>query len=150
MLSTKQLQNNNFQIGFLGESIALDFLASNGYIIVTTNLSWKKFELDILAKTSASNSANCEEQILVFVEIKTRVRPASNNLLNQIPTHTAYTSRKHSSLRALARKVIQYYKWTGPIRFDLITVDLELTKKTIESLTQLKNKTIHHYKHVMY
>lgn len=147
MLSTKQLQNNNFQIGSLGESLALEFLKSQGYTILGTNLSWKNLELDILACTTLKKSS---ERILVCVEVKTRVHKKLQSAKNLIPTFLAYTRQKHLSLKSIAYRVIKQYKWSGLIRFDLITVDLELEKNSTNLNIKVKNKQIEHYEHVMY
>lgn len=146
MLSTKQLQNNNFQIGYLGESIALEYLKSKGFIILACNLSWRKLEIDILAKTLPATS---QEHILVCIEVKTRIHTVHNKS-TQIPTYTAYSFQKHRALKTIIRQIIKQYKWTGPIRFDLITVDLKLTNVSQSEQPQIASKDITHYKHVMY
>jgi putative endonuclease len=147
VLSTKQLQKNNFQIGYLGESFALEFLKSQGYTILGTNLSWKNIELDILACTTLKNPY---ERILICVEVKTRAHKKIQSTKNVIPTFLAYTKQKHLSLKSIASRVVKQYKWNGLIRFDLITVDLELENDSTSLSIKVKNKQIEHYQHVMY
>jgi Holliday junction resolvase-like predicted endonuclease len=148
VLSTKQLQNNNFQIGFLGERLALEYLDTKGYTVLATNLAWGKLELDILAKTIHQDTS---EHMLICIEVKTRVHPVNihHNQVSRIPTYMAYSKQKHKALSTIARQIIKRYKWTGLLRFDLITVDLELQRTVTPSQIQIKNKKIVHYKHVM-
>jgi len=55
-------------LGILGEELACDFLKKNGYQILTQNFRSKFGEIDIVALDPSASS----EQVLVFVEVKTR------------------------------------------------------------------------------
>ena len=50
-------------LGKLGEELAVEFLEKNGYLIIETNWTFQKAEIDIIAK---------KENILAVVEVKTR------------------------------------------------------------------------------
>jgi putative endonuclease len=51
------------ELGKLGEELAVDFLKQKGYVILETNWTFQKAEIDIIAQ---------KENTLVVVEVKTR------------------------------------------------------------------------------
>ena len=51
------------ELGKLGEELAVSYLQKNGYIIMDTNWTFQKAEIDIIAK---------KENTLAIVEVKTR------------------------------------------------------------------------------
>ena len=51
------------ELGKLGEELAENYLTKNGYIILETNWTFQKAEIDIIAQ---------KENILAIVEVKTR------------------------------------------------------------------------------
>ena len=51
------------ELGKLGEEMAVEFLRKDGYIILETNWTFQKAEIDILAK---------KENTLAVIEVKTR------------------------------------------------------------------------------
>lgn len=57
------VQRTNTELGKKGESIAVDFLVSKGFVILQTNWHFQHLEIDIIAK---------HNEFLVFVEVKTR------------------------------------------------------------------------------
>jgi putative endonuclease len=60
------------ELGKLGEELAVEFLQKNGYIILATNWTFQKAEVDIIAQ---------KEAILAVIEVKqiiTRVWPTQD------------------------------------------------------------------------
>lgn len=98
------------QSGRYGEEKAVQYLISNGYIIIARNFRSKIGEVDIIAVEKQSKT-------LVFVEVKMR----SNNLFGA-PSEAI----RQKKLRALI-KTAQFYQFTHRnlpenIRFDAIEV----------------------------
>ncbi len=58
------------KVGFIGETIARDYLVSEGYTILGQNYHTRYGEIDIIA--SPKSTGNVNENSLVFVEVKTR------------------------------------------------------------------------------
>lgn len=56
---------NNLDLGLQGEKLAVDHLNSLGYEILETNWRFKKYEVDIIARSKAE---------IIFVEVKLRSR----------------------------------------------------------------------------
>ena len=61
----------NKQTGFIGENLAAKELEKKGYEILERNFSNKFGEIDIIAKDK-TRSASSGQDILVFVEVKTK------------------------------------------------------------------------------
>lgn len=51
------------ELGKFGEELAVDFLQQNGYVVLETNWTFQKAEIDIIAQ---------KENTLAIVEVKTR------------------------------------------------------------------------------
>ncbi|MCY3917749.1 MAG: YraN family protein [Chloroflexi bacterium] len=82
--------SNSNRTGAAGERIAIEYLRAKGYTIVETNWSTIVGELDIVAK---------RDEILVFVEVKTRRRAGAEAALE------AVTPAKHERM---LKAVYQY------------------------------------------
>jgi putative endonuclease len=96
------------QLGSIGEDIAADYLASNGYRIVGRNVRTRFGELDIVATRGRT---------VVFVEVKTRASDRCGSPFESVD------ERKQMRLRALAMSFLQERGWRGrPCRFDVIAV----------------------------
>ena len=105
-------------IGAEGEQIASDYLESKGFKIIERNYRCKRGELDIIAM---------ENDILVFVEIKTR-KP---DYLKQ--PFVSVTRSKEKKVLSIA----DYYIYKNKIRntrtrFDVISIVLDTPKPEIK------------------
>jgi putative endonuclease len=105
-------------LGRLGEQAAERLLRGHGWRIEVRNWrpsgSHRQLELDLVARADG---------VLVFVEVKTRQRPAGGDR-TAFPTHAAFTAKKQRSLVQAARLYLsEHGLWDIPCRFDLICVD---------------------------
>ncbi len=101
--------SKNKEIGNKGESIAAKYLNRLGYRIITTNYRFEKTEIDIIAR---------EEDVLIFIEVKTR------KSLNYGLPEDAVDNKKIENILDCANYYINITHWTGPIRFDIISIML--------------------------
>lgn len=102
--------SHNQSVGKKGEIIAIDYLKAKGYELICANYRAGRGEIDIIAVI---------EDILVFVEVKTRT-----NLHFGFP-ELAVTQKKTDKLMETAEAYIAQTNWAGPIRFDIISIDLQ-------------------------
>ena len=109
MLSTKQLQQPNNQLGVRGEQLAQSFLLKQKYRIVGSNVAWKRLEVDIVAITPDNST-------LVFVEVKTK-STSRFGFANQ-----AYTYKKRYSYERIGKIISARLGWKKAIRFDIIAI----------------------------
>ena len=91
------------ELGKKGEDLAADFLASQGFHIVSRNWRFRQKEIDIVAFDGPT---------LVFVEVKTRSSPSSPNDLIYF--------NKIRFLRDAAEAYILTTNFQGDARFDLV------------------------------
>ena len=99
--------SNSQQIGIAGEEVAAALLKQHGYRILDRNWRYKNLEVDIIA---------AEQNVLVFVEVKTR-------------THLAYgmpyefvDAAKQAKLIRAANQYIAANRYGGEIRFDVVSI----------------------------
>jgi putative endonuclease len=116
--SAKKAAGARLSLGRSGEEAAEGFLRGRGWRIAARN--WRPrgrlrhLELDLVAMEGGT---------LVFVEVKTRQRPAGADR-TLFPTHAAFTARKQRSMIQAARLYLtEHGLWNIPCRFDLICVD---------------------------
>jgi putative endonuclease len=96
--------------GILGEKLARDFLAKNGYQIVETNYRCPEGEIDIIAR---------HEDTLVFVEVRTKKSRQFGSPEESI------TPTKMARLRAVAAHYGQTHSNLPPSRrIDVIAIVL--------------------------
>jgi len=107
------------QIGSRGEDLASEFLKDAGYRIIARNYKTPIGELDIIAK---------DGETLVFVEVKAR----SSNAFGY--PFEAVDSRKRHKLKNLALLYLKNQKKNCAVRFDVISITLNGTKKEIEHI----------------
>ncbi len=103
-------------LGRKGEKEALGFLKRSGYQILATNWRYQSKEIDIIART---------EQQLVVIEVKTR-----RNDYFQKPEE-AVTERKQKFLVDASEAFIDEHNLDMDVRFDIISIILNDTKKRI-------------------
>ncbi|MBP7204955.1 MAG: YraN family protein [Candidatus Cloacimonetes bacterium] len=97
------------EIFHVGEDLAAKFLEKKGYTILRRNYRAKTGEIDIIAT---------HEDVLVFVEVKTR----SKHSIRQALMNVSHTKRKRISLTA-QRYIIQEPDCVKTrIRFDIIVL----------------------------
>ena len=115
-------KENKRSFGSLGEKLAVEYLKSGGYSIITTNYrSGKLGEIDIIAGFN---------EYICFIEVKTRTNTAFGT-----PAE-AVNSRKQANIKKLAWTYLKLNKLTEmPLRFDII----EVTGAKTEDSFILKN-----------
>ena len=95
-------------VGNKAESIACDFLKSNGYNIIERNYRFQKNEIDIIAG---------KENLIVFVEVKSKTDNAMTN------PESALNSIKQQKIFKVANFYVMDKKITNcDYRFDVIIV----------------------------
>jgi putative endonuclease len=106
-------------IGSKGEDIAEGFLKDKGYKIIARNYKTPIGEIDIIAK---------DKDTLVFVEVKTR----SNNSFGY--PFEAVDARKRNKLKRLALLYLKSQKNDFAVRFDVLSINVGDSTKTIEHI----------------
>jgi putative endonuclease len=105
----------NKELGDWGEKLAADFLLRKGFSLVKSNQRCGSKELDLIAY---------EDDILVFVEVKTRLSSRYGEAIEMIGRNKLGYLKK-AALGYLARVRPPY----RTIRFDAIAIDVDqLTK----------------------
>ncbi len=107
------------ELGKFGEELAVEFLQKNGYIILETNWTFQKAEIDIIAQ---------KENILAVVEVKTR---------SSIEFGLPQDFVKPKKIQLLVKAVNEYVisnDLDSNIRFDIIAIYKEENKYKIEHL----------------
>lgn len=111
------------QAGDSGEDLACKFLKKNGYKILKRNFNIRGGEIDVIAM---------DGQSLVFIEVKTRYGKEYGY------AREAVTPWKLKYLQKAALFYIVKTKWGGkPYRFDLVAIDYEDSKPSIELLKNI-------------
>lgn len=107
------------ELGRQGEEIAANFLVKKGYQIVARNYTFKKLELDIIAKKDGK---------LIVVEVKTR-----NSDYLAGPEITVTKTKQKSIIKA-ANFYIQENDLDLETQFDIVSIILNAKEQTIEHL----------------
>ncbi len=101
---------NRREIGALGEKLALDYLARQGYLIRESNYRCREGEVDIVAE---------KDDFLVFVEVRTRTSSSFGS------PEESVTQRKLERLITLAQTYIQSHQdLPSSWRIDVVAVEL--------------------------
>ena len=110
---TKQLEEGpiHMKMGVWGEELAVRYLLEKSYVILEHDWHSTHRDIDIIAR---------QDDCLVFVEVKTR----RNTTFTQPIQAVDY--KKQRNLKLAINHYLNYRKWDGPIRFDVITVVGEL------------------------
>ena len=104
------------QRGFEGESIALEYLTEQLYALHRRNYRFGRCEIDLILEV---------KKTLVFVEVKLRE-------INQFGHPEDFFSESQADrIRIAAENYIEEQNWTGPIRFDVISIESDNGKNTI-------------------
>ena len=102
-------------LGRRGEDTAAAYLERNGYALLARNWRTRAGEVDIIAR---------QGEWLVFVEVRTRsagragVPPAAGT------PEESVTRSKQARLVALAEAYLFEHSWDGPMRIDVIALEL--------------------------
>lgn len=100
------------QLGFLGETTAVQYLQEKGYTVMLRNVRLGHEEIDIIAHDP-------RDDVLVFVEVKTRTQPSRPGFH---PEWTAGRSKRMALRRAMRRWVADH-DYHGGYRIDLVCVE---------------------------
>ena len=117
-------ENPKKNIGDLGEDIARQYLLKKGYKIITQNIRWKRYEIDLIVQ---------KDDWLVFVEVKTRKASKEKPVIDSINTN------KLNAMNTFAYHYIKEINWEENIRFDAILIQYSyLTAPEIEHIENLR------------
>ncbi|RZL47498.1 MAG: endonuclease [Pedobacter sp.] len=94
-------------LGFKGEAIAKEFLATKGYEILDENWVFGKAEVDLIAYLNKQ---------IIFVEVKTRTSVAFG-----LPEDFV-SEAKQKQMDLAANEYIELMNHKGEIRFDIVSV----------------------------
>ncbi|NGY36560.1 YraN family protein [Flavobacterium sp. XN-5] len=106
-------------LGKFGEEMAVEFLQKNGYLILDTNWTFQKAEIDIIAR---------KENTLAIVEVKTR-----SSLEFGLPQDFV----KPKKIQLLVKAVNEYVNQKNldvEVRFDIIAIHKDDKSFVIEHL----------------
>ena len=119
---------NKKEVGRWGEEIAAVYLKRNGYSIVDRNFFTPEGEIDLIALQEEK-----EEQILIFVEVKTRTSEKYG-----FPEE-AFTRKKWDHmLRAIDRYLEDYLDFGDAWQIDVIAVQ-KLSEDQLPEIVHFKN-----------
>lgn len=107
------------QLGKLGEELAVAFLQKKGYIVLETNWTFQKAEIDIIAQ---------KENVLAVVEVKTR---------SSIEFGLPQDFVKPKKIQLLVKAVNEYVMSNDldvAVRFDIIAIFKENSDYKIEHI----------------
>lgn len=105
----------HLETGRLGEAEACRFVREIGYRILEVNWRYKHLEVDIIAM---------DGDVLVFIEVKTRKSLRYGQPFEAVGYH------KQQKLNRAANLYIAYKKHQGDVRFDIISIFSDASKKT--------------------
>jgi putative endonuclease len=107
------------ELGKLGEELAVGFLQKNGYVILETNWTFQKAEVDIIAQ---------KENTIAIIEVKTR---------SSIDFGLPQDFVKPTKIKLLVKAVNEYiisYDLEAEVRFDIIAISKEDKAYKIEHI----------------
>ncbi len=119
------------QIGNKGEAIAIEYLISKGFSILTRNWQYLHRELDIVAQ---------QGDTIVFFEVRAR---QIGSLVDPIQS---ITRKKQRLLVEADNLYIQKMNITGEVRFDLICITYGNNKTNIEHIENAFYPSVKKYK----
>lgn len=99
--------SKNKELGIEGEQLAKDYLKKKGWLILEMNYRYRRSEIDLIAS---------ENDLLIFVEVKTR-STTSFGLPEQF-----VDDKKAENIMKAADHYILEKDWKGNIRFDIISI----------------------------
>lgn len=105
--------------GYFGERTAAEYLRKKGYHIITTNYRSRFGEIDLIAT---------KDNILAFVEVKTRRSASFASALEQVDIH------KQRRLMATAQCYLAAFHPVEQPRFDVIEVYIKEEQNNLKAL----------------
>ena len=108
-------------LGKLGEELAVEFLQKAGYLILETNWTFQKAEIDIIAQ---------KENVLAVVEVKTR---------SSIEFGLPQDFVKPKKIQLLVKAINEYVtvnELDVEVRFDIIAIHKETSNFNIEHIQE--------------
>ena len=99
---------NNYEKGRIGEKIALKYLESRGFKIITTNYRTNFGEIDIIAK---------DKEYIVFIEVKFR-----RNLKQGFPREAVGKSKQKNIIKVAGDFIMRNNLINTDFRFDVAEV----------------------------
>lgn len=109
----------HIELGKAGERMAAEYLVKKGYEILHRNYSFKKSELDIVAK---------KDGVLIVVEVKTR-----NSDFMAGPEITV-TKKKQKAIIRAANFYMEEHRLQAEAQFDIISIILNSNEQTLEHI----------------
>ena len=119
-------KQQNKVTGNRGETLAAEYLARKGYKILARNYRSKWGEVDVIAKLKAQNSKLKTEEIVVFVEVKTKTGDRYGEPWEMV------NRWKVEQVMRMGELWCREYGWTGRVRVDVVGVWLESELPRIE------------------
>lgn len=110
-------EHNDF--GAVGERMAREFLANEGYTILETNWRHHSHEVDIIA---------LKDDILVFVEVKTR----NSRFLGEPEIFVSRTQQR--SYISVANEYVKLNNRQEEVRFDIISIVLNSKEHSVKHI----------------
>ena len=109
----------HLELGRKGEDLATEYLLKQGFTILERNWTYENAELDIIAR---------DEDILVFVEVKTRTGNAYGD------PEDAVDKRKISKILEAAEAYVEEKNLDNEIRFDIIAIVIKGGRYELEHI----------------
>ncbi|HEX4104424.1 MAG TPA: YraN family protein [Candidatus Paceibacterota bacterium] len=125
---------DNISIGRHGESIAVNYLIKNKWIVLTRNYKRKGDEIDIIAKSP--------DKTLVFLEVKTLVITSLSTLDALMPEDNLTSAKRRKLNRTcefFARKNDYLIDEEMGWRIDLIAIELFANRIGVSALRHYEN-----------
>lgn len=101
------MTRDGFVNGHMAENVAVSFLFSHGFVILSRNYRFGHYEIDIIA---------AKEDCLHFCEVKFRASDSYGH------PEEFVTSRQQERIKAAADDYIYNYNWHGKVQFDIISI----------------------------
>lgn len=118
----------NQELGQLGEKLARRFLEERNYEIISQNFKSKTGEIDIIAKEKKDE----EEEIVVFVEVKTRTSLEFGN-----PSEAVNKAKQEHILKTAKYFLHSNNMEENNIRFDVIEVFIYKGRYRVSHIKQI-------------
>jgi len=111
--------SSHINLGNKGEELAKEFLIENNFVVLHTNWTYKRLEVDIIVE---------KDGLLIFVEVKTR-----STAIFGLPEE-AVGAKKQKNLAKAAEAYLSSYEELQEIRFDIISIIHQENNTTIRHI----------------
>ncbi len=113
------MKQQNKQTGSTGEQVAAEHLQQAGYTIVARNWGNRWGEVDIIAKTRIQSSEFKMDEVVVFVEVKTKTGHRYGEPWEMV------NSWKIGQVKRMGELWCLEHDYQGRVRFDVVGVWLD-------------------------